>query len=776
VETGAPAADVEPARASLEAPARAPVRDADASGLSALVIALSLAVALFLAASAALGLLGRSERGEWLLFVFAFGVALPGSLLAGWALWRSGRATWPRAGAAAAGSTVLLALGRALHEVEPSSRGLAALILPAGLGLCAAILLPVGAPRSGQGDAEALAARRFMLPLAVALCGLTLAFVPPGVLTVAPVVLATVAGAVAGLLHSRVRPPSLPRRVGPVLDVVVGAVVVLLVVDVVGYAGEGPTLSSGSGLAPEAVLGAVQPHLDFYLGPVNDMLHGRPLLVESAGQYGVLNLYLLAAWFKAAPLGYGPLGLLVGVLTAAQYLAAYWIQRLAGCGRLLAGAATLVAVAVTVLAAFGSPALFPSTGALRFGLPFALVLVVLLATRRGSSKAPASVAALTVIGLSALWSIETFVYVVAAYLSITAFDTAIRAGSLRQAGRLAGTYLARAGVAVVVAHVLFALGTRLLAGDWPDWGWYLEYFRKYSTGGLSQALARPWSPVWVIGAACFASLAAVATIAATNRAFALEKRVPLLAAAGISGAGAAFLSYFVGRSLDLLLPFVALPAFMLVAIWLALALDSRALTGRAKAAAVGVCSWLAILSFGLAWPQASDRWPRTALAHLPPGGRSTGDSVERVWDSPPIDPRSPAGTRLIRDYFPASGRALVIAEPDVAAEVVFRTGRTNLLPISIGSQEDFVFDRSARRVRDAVARLEAGTPMLLQRPAVTHLTEPPRFGPLSIIGGKRLSAVQLEALRAIESRFGLDPVAKGASGFEVLRLREKRRG
>ncbi|MGI8430044.1 MAG: hypothetical protein ACR2OB_12270 [Solirubrobacteraceae bacterium] len=47
-------------------------------------------------------------------------------------------------------------------------------------------------------------------------------------------------------------------------------------------------------------------HQDFYLAPVNDLLHGRVPLVDAYSQYGVGVLYLLAAFFKVAPLGYGP--------------------------------------------------------------------------------------------------------------------------------------------------------------------------------------------------------------------------------------------------------------------------------------------------------------------------------------------------------------------------------------------------------------------------------------------------------------------------------------
>ena len=56
--------------------------------------------------------------------------------------------------------------------------------------------------------------------------------------------------------------------------------------------------------------GIIQFHHDFLLGPANEVLGGRAMLAGTASQYGVSSIYLLAAWFQLAPIGYGTLGLL----------------------------------------------------------------------------------------------------------------------------------------------------------------------------------------------------------------------------------------------------------------------------------------------------------------------------------------------------------------------------------------------------------------------------------------------------------------------------------
>ena len=68
------------------------------------------------------------------------------------------------------------------------------------------------------------------------------------------------------------------------------------------------------------------------------------MLVDTASQYGVGNIYLLAGWFNLAPIGYGTLGFLSGTLSALAFAAGYCIMRFARTPRTVAAPALLVAV------------------------------------------------------------------------------------------------------------------------------------------------------------------------------------------------------------------------------------------------------------------------------------------------------------------------------------------------------------------------------------------------------------------------------------------------
>ena len=118
----------------------------------------------------------------------------------------------------------------------------------------------------------------------------------------------------------------------------------------------------------------IQFHHNFFLGPVNEVLHGGAVLVDTASQYGVGSLYFLAGWFELAPIGYGTFGFLDGVLFALFFAAAYCVLRIAGTPRLLAGGALALGVIVLIYNLEYSVGSLPQHGPLRFGLPMVVIL------------------------------------------------------------------------------------------------------------------------------------------------------------------------------------------------------------------------------------------------------------------------------------------------------------------------------------------------------------------------------------------------------------------
>ena len=126
-----------------------------------------------------------------------------------------------------------------------------------------------------------------------------------------------------------------------------------------------------------------------------------------------------------------------------------------------------------------------------------------------------SPALLVATAIFSLWSVEGFGYAAVALGLMILVAAATRATSLRGATRLIGVDLLRLAAACIAAHVLFAVGTRVLAGDWPDWGWYLAYLSSFSTS-FGPVLVGQWSPAglsalsiwrrWPVWLRCLSSL------------------------------------------------------------------------------------------------------------------------------------------------------------------------------------------------------------------------------------------------------------------------------
>ena len=154
------------------------------------------------------------------------------------------------------------------------------------------------------------------------------------------------------------------------------------------------------------------------------MLNGRAMLVDTASQYGVTSIYLLAAWFQLAPIGYGTLGLLTGGLTALWFAAGYGVLRLAGTSRPLSAAAMGVAVVALVFNLAYPVGALPQSGPLRFGLPMLVVLAAVAGERFPARARAARVAAFASLGLASVWSLEALAFtavVLAAVLCVQAW-------------------------------------------------------------------------------------------------------------------------------------------------------------------------------------------------------------------------------------------------------------------------------------------------------------------------------------------------------------------
>ncbi len=587
-----------------------------------------------------------------------------------------------------------------------------------------------------------------------------------------PIGVLAVGAAIAVAAFLAANRAGLPRPSGtwaPAADIAVIVLVVLGVTGVQVISPEDPAAALDTDI--------IQFHQNFFLGPANQVAHGDLMLVDTFSQYGVGAIYAIAGWFELVPIGNGTLGLLDGLLSGLVFASAYAVLRLAGLSRWLATAALAVAVSALVYGLAYPVGGLLQHGAIRFGAPIVVLLGATLEARRpGTGPRLLQLAAL---GVSSIWALEAFVYTLLTLAAVVAARVAMVKSGERRA-ELA-RWLIAAAVACLSAHLLLAGLTVIESGELPDWGRYADILRAFLTGGIGEFTFDfpPWSPAFLVGALYFCSALAVGLLIRLRPALAAANRPAVIALAGSTAYGVALFSYFVNRSAEHILPYLSLPAVLVVALWLHLTRPAG-VAERPRSLAFAAAAAAASLMVATAWAGAGNRFSESALAHLAPGGASIGGALDRLGDLPAIDPEAPAGVRLLAEAMPGEERSVVLTDADLSIEILSRAGRGSALPLSDPWEESFVPEQHVDAIHEAVAELEAGDRLLIDEYGLGdhrgYLADPARDpidDPFLETGGFvvfGLANVQQLALKELGLRFRLRTVATAEGGLRVVEL------
>lgn len=527
-------------------------------------------------------------------------------------------------------------------------------------------------------------------------------------------------------------------------------------------------------------------HQNFFLGPANHVLAGDAMLVESFSQYGVGSIYLLAGWFQLVPAGNGTLGVLDGALSAAGFVVVFVICRLCGASRTLALGALGVGVVALVYSLDYPLGALPQHGGIRFGLPLALLVAATVGERFADRRMVALVArgmGLVVVGISAIWALEAFIYTTATLTGLLAAGMMIEPPGRRR-GWLVGRALAVLG-AWAVAHLLLASLTLLFAGSLPAWGRYLDTLYAFLGGPVGDLTYdfSSFSAGFPVIAIYLASAVGIFVLWRGRRELVERESASLLALAGATSYGIALFSYFVNRSADHIVPYISLPVILILVLWLSLLRRTPSLASpTAWRAGLAISLGVGALVVSVAASSVDTRFRQSALGHLVPGGNSLAAAFERLWDPPPLAPQSPVGVRLLERYMPNERRSLVLTSADLGIEVLVRAGRANVLFLADPWEDSLVPEQHVGSVTDSIAALEAGQRMLVDEGGLEVFAElrrdsgrDPIEDPVGSVGIVPIGLANLQqlALQEIGRRFSLRPIAEKA-GLSVVELVPRR--
>ncbi|KAA0274221.1 MAG: hypothetical protein EDQ89_02620 [Acidobacteria bacterium] len=527
-------------------------------------------------------------------------------------------------------------------------------------------------------------------------------------------------------------------------------------------------------------------HQNFFVAPASDLLAGGTLLVDTFSQYGVVSIAFIAGWFDLVGVGNGTLGLLEGLMSALVFAAGYLVVRASGAGRALAITGFAVATVVLVFGLVYPVGGLLQHGAIRFGMPMAILAAAAAELRFERFAAPARVAALAIVGLSSVWALEAFGYTAFTFAAVVAAGAVLEpaGGRLRQAARRAVAAVA----ACIAAHLILAVATLAIAGSLPDWAVYLATLREFLGGRIGELTYdfSAWSPGLAVGALYAVSAIGVALLVLRRPEVALGERTAVVLLAGSTAYGIALFSYLVNRSADHIVPYVSLPAFMVVMIWLGLLGRTVGVDARPVRALLALALGASALMVSTSWSSVDLRLSQSALAHLVPGGQSTRAALARLRHMPELAPGADQAELLLARYWAGRTRALVVTEPDRGIEALAQTGLRNLLPLTNPLESSFVPAQSLERLDQALAEIEPGELMLTDENALSTFVrlqrnpdQMPRtaaeLDPLSpealrFVAPGGLALLQKYALGRLGERFDAKVVARSEGGLLVVEL------
>jgi hypothetical protein len=672
-------------------------------------------------------LFGQSKSTERLGYALAAVVVVPASLVLAWRRNRTPDSENSGPSRAVVTLAVTAAVLCTANLVSPSHTSLALL-----LGLIGGrIATALGLRRAGrQATREPRLPSVAIIPVLLVIAAFP--FVPAATLNFANIAIAAICCATIVALGALVRARPQPAR--RVVDLTAVSLCTLLVFF----------------LGHPAIEMAL--NQNYFLGPTTDVLHGHPVLVSTFSQYGFGMFDALAAFFSVAPIGYGAFTLLLSALTVSLFAAIYVVLRLATSSQLVAIAGLAVAVALNIFGTTFYYTYFPSTGVLRFGLVWLVILLSVGGARSAGHKRLLDFLVLIVVGAAAAWSGETGVYCLGAACAIACLDAATLESEpgVRFGAAIRG--VAQLLAASVCGVLVFTVLTRGATGTWPHWSSYLEFIRLYTTGGLGALPIGAWSPGLALGALYVASAVTLVAVVVLRPALVRERHAAYRAIAGLTAMGSLIFTYYLGRAAPTNLVHVSPPAVALLFVWAGIA--NATLTSRRTATiAIAAAMFLGALVVAGERDNVARKYPRTALAALL--GRSAGVTTQlrSMWHNPVVDPEAARVARFVSSLGRGRAPLIVLLDPSVESEALLRLDRGNAVGTSNPCQESFS-ERATSRVAAGVHALRTGGVLITS----------------SASDAGRLLPIQHYTLALIRARFTMRQIGADGRGLKAFVL------
>ena len=430
-----------------------------------------------------------------------------------------------------------------------------------------------------------------------------------------------------------------------------------------------------------------QHHYNFYLGPVNDLLHGKSLLVDINCQYGVLPIYLLAALFKSDlfPFTYRGFSCILSILFIAQYFLVYILLRGILKSTAIPILTLLLILAVNFFSQVNHAVLYPSIGPLRFGLAYLLLGATLLRTRYPHRQKLTLALESGIVGIASIWSVEAFFYVAATYIGMVLYESLLQATDIWRFLAHLGRRLVWTASFIAGAHVALTLDILSRSGQWPHWDRYLDYIALYSTNEFGTLPIDPWSAWALISAVYFVSLLALMYRVIVLRDGKRNDPHPIVV--GMTFFGIAQFTYYLGRSHPNALYHISIPALLLISYWLTRSTDGTLRIPSGFRSSFAYCIYAILIgAFFLSLPDIEKKWEQTAAYHIAHGEQTDLS----LWSMSPISIEVGDAMRLLEKHAKNKERVVLLIHPEYATEALMLSDKVSVFPMSNPVQDNLL--------------------------------------------------------------------------------------
>ncbi len=450
-------------------------------------------------------------------------------------------------------------------------------------------------------------------------------------------------------------------------------------------------------------------HLGFFLAPVNDVLHGKWLFIDSDSQYGIGVIYALAGAFRLSglPLSFTGFSLIVDILFILQYAVLFLILRRATGSLPLSLAGTGAILYFNFLAVFWPSMLrIPAQSPLRYGLIYLLLWIGLysltpspqdrvLPIRRnggttgerdrlfsGLKRTFPRYLELIILGIASLWSLETFLYV---FVSVNAFHfiaDVLYAERIREGIRAFGKRIAVQATVILAAWAVWLIATLAAAGKLPQIRYYLDTYTSYTVAETYSHIVDFRSlSIGLVTAVYLVSVFAVFYFRSNRRNLIPPQTAALLA--GFSAAGLMQNLYYFVYEIDYHLALICVPLIIVIALWLGVILHDPA--GEKRPIGFKAAFGFAVLvSFWICFLYSRSNFNsriRSSLVFQLADAALNGEKI--VFADPyraqPSNETVGALVALIERYAPDDQQIAVFARNEDQVESLLLTGKTSLL-------------------------------------------------------------------------------------------------